>query len=91
MGLLIDSEKCTGCGNCVPACPLGILEMVDDKAQVNEGCTLCSLCVEACDYDAISIEEAPETIEVSDTHRGIWVFAEQRIGKVKSVTHELLS
>ena len=91
MGLLIDSERCTGCGNCVPACPLGVLEMVEDKAQVNEGCTLCSLCVEACDYDAISIEEAPETIEVSDTHRGIWVFAEQRNGKVKSVAHELLS
>jgi len=75
----------------MPACPLGVLEMVEDKARVNEGCTLCGLCVETCDYDAISIEEAPETTEVSDTHRGIWVFAEQRNGKVKSVTYELLS
>ena len=56
MGIQIDLDKCTGCGNCVPVCPFGLLEIVDDKVQLKEGCTLCGACQEACDYEAISIE-----------------------------------
>jgi len=91
MGIQIDLDKCTGCGNCVPVCPFGLLEIVDDKVQLKEGCTLCGACQEACSYDAIRIEAIPETEEISNSHRGVWVFAEQRDGKVKSVAYELLS
>ena len=27
----IDTEKCNGCGDCIPACPSKILEMVADE------------------------------------------------------------
>jgi electron transfer flavoprotein alpha subunit len=91
MGIQIDLEKCVGCGNCVPVCPFGLLEIVDDKVQLKEGCTLCGACRDACDYDAINIEAIPETVEVSDSHRGVWVFAEQRHGRLKNVAYELLS
>ena len=87
----IDLDKCTGCGNCVPACPFGLLEIVDDKVQLREGCTLCGACQEACSYEAICIEAIPETVEISDSHQGVWVFAEQRDGKLKNVAYELLS
>ena len=91
MGIKIDLDKCTGCGSCVAVCPFGLLEIVDDKVQLKEGCTLCGACQEACGYEAISIEDVPETIEASDSHRGVWVFAEQRGGRLKNIAYELLS
>jgi len=91
MAIQIDRDKCTGCGNCVPACPFGLLELVDEKIQLKEGCTLCGACQEVCDYEAIVIEGAPQTTAVSDNYRGVWVFTEQRGGKLKSAGHELLA
>ncbi len=91
MGINFDLEKCTGCGNCVPACPFGLLDVVDDKVQLKEGCTLCGACVDACSFEAITIEAPQETAEVSDSSRGVWVFAEQRRGVLKNVAFELLS
>ena len=60
MGIQIDLDKCTGCGNCVTVCPFGLLEIVDDKVQLQEGCTFCGACQEACSDDAIQIEAIPE-------------------------------
>ncbi len=91
MGIQIDLDRCTGCESCVPSCPFGLIEIIDEKAHINEGCTLCGACQDACGYDAILIEAVPETGVVSDGHRGIWVFAEQRNGELKSVDYELLS
>ena len=92
MGIQIDLDKCTGCGNCLAVCPFGIIEIVDEKAHINEGCTLCGACQQTCAYEAVLIEEAAtETAAISDSHRGIWVFAEQRDGKLKSVDFELLA
>ncbi len=91
MGIQIDLDKCAGCGDCVPVCPFGLLEIIDDKVQLKEGCTLCGACPEACGYEAILIETLPETEAPSDRHRGIWVFAEQRDGRLKSVAYELLA
>jgi len=90
MAIQIDLDKCTGCGNCVPACPFGLLEIVEEKVRLKEGCTLCGACQEACDYEAI-IVEAVEPSSVSDSYQGVWVFAEQRDGRLKSVAYELLS
>jgi len=91
MGIQIDLDKCTGCGDCVPVCPFALLEIVDDKVQLKEGCTLCGACQEACDYGAIVIEAVAEAPAAGDSHQGIWVFAEQRDGRLKSVAYELLS
>ncbi len=89
MTIQIDLEKCTGCGSCVPVCPFGVMEVIDDKARIKEGCNLCGACAEACTSEAIKIENAGQ--KVSEGYKGVWVFAEQRDGKLRSVAYELVS
>jgi len=91
MGIQFDLNKCIGCGECVPACPFGLLEVVNDKVQLKEGCTLCGSCQDICTYKAICIESVPDTKLASDSHQGVWVFAEQRKGRLKGVAYELLA
>ncbi len=91
MGIKIDPEKCVMCGNCIPSCPFGLLDLIDDKIVVKEGCNLCGACRDVCNYEAITIE-APQPAAKADTNaQGVWVFTEQRKGAIKNVTYELLS
>ncbi|MBI4180954.1 MAG: electron transfer flavoprotein subunit alpha [Chloroflexi bacterium] len=91
MGIRVDLDKCTGCGDCVQSCPFGVIEIVEGKAHISEHCTLCGTCLDVCSYGAISIETAHEAAATDDNHQGIWVFAETRNGNLKSVDYELLA
>lgn len=86
----IIKEKCVGCKRCVGACPFGAIEIIDKKANIGAGCTLCGICVKSCNFNAIKFIK--DEIEFEDTgkYKGIWVFAEQRNGKLKSVSFELI-
>ncbi|UCC79229.1 MAG: 4Fe-4S binding protein [Candidatus Zixiibacteriota bacterium] len=67
--ILIDEEKCDGCGLCIPSCPEGALAIVDGKAKlVSESyCDGMGACVGECPQDAMKIikREAPEFDEAS--------------------------
>ncbi len=91
MSIRIETEQCTGCGSCVDVCPFGIIEIVDDVAQIGEGCTLCGACRDACSFEAIIIEAPAEAAPVDDSYRGVWVYAEQQDGQLKGVSYELVS
>lgn len=53
----IDPDVCTGCGECVIACPTDALELVEDVAVVREpdACNYCGVCEEVCPEGAISL------------------------------------
>ncbi len=55
----IDEEKCTGCGECIPDCPEGALQIIDGKARlVKESlCDGLGACVGRCPIGALTIEE----------------------------------
>ena len=55
-------------------------------------CNFCGACVPACKLKAILIKKA-ETVALNPSlkdYKGIWVFIEQKKGKVQSVSYELL-
>ena len=55
----IDEEKCDGCGNCVPNCHEGALQIIDDKAVLISDlmCDGLGACIGFCPQDALTIEE----------------------------------
>ncbi len=55
----IDDELCTGCGDCIPNCPEGAIQLIDDKARIISDifCDGLGACLGHCPVDAISIEE----------------------------------
>jgi len=54
MPMFIDSEKCTGCGICVPICPEQAISIIQKKAVIdNKKCTECMECMEECPTNAI--------------------------------------
>lgn len=60
--VLIDIEKCKGCGLCVRECPAGALEVMDKKAVVNEKCVQCGVCIRVCKFAAITRSESAAEI-----------------------------
>ena len=51
----VDRDKCSGCGECILACPYNAIERVEGKAQVNVAlCKGCGTCVGACLAKAIT-------------------------------------
>ncbi len=70
MAIKVNLDNCVGCGACVPACPFGVLSIVDRKVVVAEGCTSCGACIDACGMDVFSLEEVEVTSAESKTARG---------------------
>jgi len=55
----IDEEKCNGCGQCIPDCPEGALQVIDGKARLISDlfCDGLGACIGSCPQGAISVEE----------------------------------
>ena len=51
---LVDEELCTGCEECVVACPRDVIFI---KGDIAYKCNLCGLCTEYCPREALYREE----------------------------------
>jgi Fe-S-cluster-containing dehydrogenase component len=67
--LVLEPEKCNGCGDCLPACPLGAIYFNTDT-NIAQKCTGCAhlldngwsipRCADACAHDAIQFKDEEE-------------------------------
>ena len=53
MELVVDSEKCDGCGKCIEICPIDSIILENNKAYITVDCVECCMCVPQCPLDAI--------------------------------------
>ncbi|MDO4438479.1 MAG: electron transfer flavoprotein subunit alpha [Eubacteriales bacterium] len=90
MAIKVILDKCKGCTKCVKSCPFTAITMENKKAVIGAACTGCGQCVDTCPFGAI--EKADDGKEAADlsAYHGVWVFAEQRDGKLMQVARELL-
>jgi len=55
--ITIDEEKCDGCGNCVPSCVEGALQIIDGKARLvkQSYCDGLGACLGDCPQNALHV------------------------------------
>ena len=61
--VVVDDSACTGCGDCITACPLHALALDEEKAIIFK-CDLCGgdpECVKWCTREALLVTEADIT------------------------------
>ncbi len=52
----VDVQRCSGCGDCVIACPYGAIQLIEGHAEVDEtACKGCGVCVGQCRANLITL------------------------------------
>jgi ferredoxin len=58
--IIVDGEKCAGCGTCEDVCPVEAVRVSDGVARIDQDrCNGCEACVEACPNEAILVVIEP--------------------------------
>lgn len=63
----LDDQRCCGCGECVEACPIGAIMVINNKAHIEDGrCTGCGACIDACPEKAIQFVVEGEFVPLEE-------------------------
>ncbi|MFH0917824.1 MAG: FAD-binding protein [Candidatus Omnitrophota bacterium] len=95
---------CTLCIKVCPFDAIRMMDKLESSGLASSGqshkkavidlhkCTLCGACKDACKFKAVLLEKDSAKCELPDIkdYKGIWVFIEQKNGRVQSVSYELL-
>lgn len=90
MAIKVIEEKCIGCSKCQKSCPFDAITIENKIAVIGDACTNCGTCIDVCPTDAILQEGTEKVVRDLSMYKGVWVFAEQREGKIMPVVFELL-
>jgi ferredoxin len=59
----IDSELCTGCGNCVDRCQINAITLIEDKSSIDvKRCIGCGNCISICPSEAITLQRKKQEV-----------------------------
>ena len=85
----IDEELCTGCGECIPNCPEGALQIIDGKARLVSDlfCDGLGACVGECPEGAMAVEE--REAEPYDERQVMENVVKQGANTIKAHLHHL--
>ncbi len=95
---------CTLCIKACPFDAIRMMDRLESRGLASDGqshrkavidlnkCTLCGACIDACKFKAIILDKTPAVCAMPNIkdYKGIWVFVEQKNGKVQSISYELL-
>ena len=85
----INEETCTGCGDCVAACPTGAISLMDGRAQIDDAtCAECGSCAAACPQGVIVMADVlnPAHTAIKPTRNLITVAPVPASGEATSLT-----
>ncbi|WP_455790996.1 nitroreductase family protein [Clostridium butyricum] len=54
----VNKDKCIGCSQCVKDCPVRVISLIDNKAEINNNnCMKCGHCIAICPVNAVSTDD----------------------------------